>query len=89
MHLSINFLFYASCCNCNFIKTSISCVITFCCLCLSSFVTSKTQYALATGYILKNYASVKQVVAATVSAAAGGQLDEATVSSKADQQMLQ
>ena len=36
-------------------------------------VTSKTQYALATGYILKNYASVKQVVAATVSAAAGGQ----------------
>lgn len=48
-------------------------------------VTSKTQYALATGYILKNYASVKQVVAATVSAAAGGQLDEATVSSKADE----
>ena len=51
-------------------------------------VTSKTQYALATGYILKNYASVKQVVAATVSAAAGGQLDEATVSSKADEQIV-
>ena len=50
-------------------------------------VTSKTQYALATGYILKNYASVKQVVAATVSAAAGGQLDEATVRSKADEQI--
>ena len=39
-------------------------------------------------YILKNYASVKQVVAATVSAAAGGQLDEATVSSKADEQIV-
>lgn len=51
-------------------------------------VTSKTQYALATGYILKNYASVKQVVAATVSAAAGGQLDEATVSAKADEQIV-
>lgn len=51
-------------------------------------VTSKTQYALAIGYILKNYASVKQVVAATVSAAAGGQLDEATVSSKADEQIV-
>ena len=51
-------------------------------------VTSKTQYALATGYILKNYASVKQVVAATVSAAAGGQLDEATVSSKSDEQIV-
>lgn len=51
-------------------------------------VTSKTQYALATGYILKNYASVKQVVAATVSAAAGGQLDEAAVSSKADEQIV-
>lgn len=51
-------------------------------------VTSETQYALATGYILKNYASVKQVVAATVSAAAGGQLDEATVSSKADEQIV-
>ena len=51
-------------------------------------VTSKTQYALATGYILKNYASGKQVVAATVSAAAGGQLDEATVSSKADEQIV-
>ena len=43
---------------------------------------------MATGYILKNYASVKQVVAATVSAAAGGQLDEATVSSKADEQIV-
>ena len=51
-------------------------------------VTSKTQYALATGYILKNYASVKQVVAATVSAAAGGQLDEAAVSAKADEQIV-
>lgn len=51
-------------------------------------VTSKTQYALATGYILKNYASVKQVVATTVSAAAGGQLDEATVSAKADEQIV-
>lgn len=51
-------------------------------------VTSETQYALATGYILKNYTSVKQVVAAAVSAAAGGQLDEAAVSSKADEQIV-
>ncbi len=50
-------------------------------------VTSETQYALATGYILKNYTSVKQVVEATVSAA-GGQLDEATVSAKADEQIV-
>lgn len=51
-------------------------------------VTSKTQYALATGYILKKYTYVHQVVAATVSAAAGGQLDEATVSAKADEQIV-
>lgn len=42
-------------------------------------VTSKTQYALATGYILKNYASVKQLA---------DKLDEATVSSKADEQIV-
>ncbi len=51
-------------------------------------VTSETQYALATGYIVQNYAAVKQVVSASISKEAGGQLDEATLSTKADEQIV-
>ena len=51
-------------------------------------VTSESQYGLATGFILQNYNYVKQVVAASVNAAAGGQLDEATADSLAEEQIV-
>ena len=51
-------------------------------------VTSESQYGLATGFILQNYNYVKQVVAASVNAAAGGQLDEATKNSLAEEQIV-
>lgn len=51
-------------------------------------VTSSTQYATATGFLIKNYSSVQQVVAASISAAAGGTLDATALAQKADEQIV-
>lgn len=54
----------------------------------SADITSSSQYAVATGFILKNYTAVQQVVSASLSAVSGGTLDAETLKQKADEQIV-